>query len=156
MNECFLTTFFFLIHRRIAGLELPALDQLVVSAGIHLRLQEVLARPKFRCYVALGEAGEYAPWLHDHAAEVSGELPPGAVAGVAGHSDDDHILGAAHAGRADAIVSGDGHLTARTRAGCGRRRGYRPGGERADNIRGPTRASRPSKDTWQADPARSR
>jgi predicted nucleic acid-binding protein len=49
--------------------------ELVVSAEILFELQEVLTRPKFRRYVTLEQVRDYVLWLHDHAAEVSEELP---------------------------------------------------------------------------------
>jgi putative PIN family toxin of toxin-antitoxin system len=59
-----------LLHRWAGGS-----FELVVSAEILFELQEVLTRPKFRRYVTLEQVRDYVLWLHDHAAEVSEELP---------------------------------------------------------------------------------
>ena len=85
--------------------------ELVVSAEILFELQEVLTRPKFRRYVTLDQVRDYVLWLHDHAAEVSEELPWNVVQGVTADPDDDYIAGVAYLGQADLIVSGDPHLT---------------------------------------------
>jgi uncharacterized protein len=85
--------------------------ELVVSAEILFELQEVLTRPKFRRYVTLEQVRDYVLWLHDHAAEVSEELPWDVVQGVTADPDDDYIAGVAYLGQADLIVSGDPHLT---------------------------------------------
>jgi predicted nucleic acid-binding protein len=70
----------------------------------------VLTRPKFRRYVTLEQVSDYVLWLHDHAAEVSEELPWDVVRGVTADPDDDYIAGVVHLGQADLIVSGDPHL----------------------------------------------
>ena len=85
--------------------------ELVVSAEILFELQEVLTRPKFRRYVTLDQVSDYVLWFHDHAAEVTEELPWDVVRGVTADPDDDYIAGVTHLGQADLIVSGDPHLT---------------------------------------------
>jgi predicted nucleic acid-binding protein len=70
----------------------------------------VLARPKFRRYLTLGQVRDYVLWLHDHAAEVSEQLPPNVVQGMTADPDDDYIAGVAYLGQANVIVSGDPHL----------------------------------------------
>lgn len=95
-----------LLHRWAGGA-----FALVVSPGILFELQEVLARPKFRRYLTLAQAGDYVLWLHEGAEEISGELHPDAVRGVTADPDDDYIAGVAYLGRADVVVSGDPHLT---------------------------------------------
>jgi putative PIN family toxin of toxin-antitoxin system len=85
--------------------------ELIVSAEILFELQEVLTRPKFRRYLTLEEVRYYVLWLHDRAAEVSGELPKDVVRGVTADPDDDYIAGVAYLGKADIIVSGDPDLT---------------------------------------------
>ena len=95
-----------LLHRWAGGS-----FELVVSAEILFELQEVLTRPKFRRYVTLEQVRDYVLWLHDHAAEVSEELPWDVVQGVAADPDDDYIAGVAYLGQANLIVSGDPHLT---------------------------------------------
>jgi putative PIN family toxin of toxin-antitoxin system len=94
-----------LLHRWAGGA-----FELVVSAEILFELQEVLTRPKFRRYVTLEQVRDYVLWLHDHAAEVSEELPWDVVQGVTADPDD-YIAGAAYLGQADLIVSGDSRLT---------------------------------------------
>ena len=94
-----------LLHRWAGGS-----FELVVSAEILFELQEVLTRPKFRRYVTLEQVRDYVLWLHDHAAEVSEELPWDVVQGVSADPDDDYIAGVAYQGRADVIVSGDKDL----------------------------------------------
>jgi putative PIN family toxin of toxin-antitoxin system len=84
--------------------------ELVVSAEILFELSEVLRRPKFRRYLTEEEALAYVLRLHDHAAEVSQELPPNVVQGVTPDPDDDYLAGVAYLGQADVIVSGDRHL----------------------------------------------
>lgn len=49
-------------------------------------------------------------WFHDHAAEVSEELPLNVVQGVTADPDD-YIAGVAYLAQAGFIVSGDPHLT---------------------------------------------
>ena len=95
-----------LLHRWAGGS-----FELVVSAEILFELQEVLTRPKFRRYVTLEQVRDYVLWLHNHAAEVSEELPWDVVQGVSADPDDDYIAGVAYLGQADLIVSGDPHLT---------------------------------------------
>ena len=95
-----------LLHRWAGGS-----FELVVSAEILFELQEVLTRPKFRRYVTLEQVRDYVLWLHDHAAEVSEELPWDVVQGATADPDDDYIAGVAYLGQADLIVSGDPHLT---------------------------------------------
>ena len=95
-----------LLHRWAGGS-----FELVVSAEILFELQEVLTRPKFRRYVTLDQVSDYVLWLHDHAAEVTEELPWDVVQGVTADPDDDYIAGVAYLGQANLIVSGDPHLT---------------------------------------------
>jgi putative PIN family toxin of toxin-antitoxin system len=95
-----------ILHRWTSGA-----FELVVSAEILFELQEVLSRPKFRRYLTLEEVRGYVLWLHDRAAEVSGELSSNVVQGVTADPDDDYIAGVAYLGEADVIVSGDPHLT---------------------------------------------
>ena len=95
-----------LLHRWAGGS-----FELVVSAEILFELQELLTRPKFRRYVTLEQVRDYVLWLHDHAAEVSEELPWDVVQGVSADPDDDYIAGVAYLGQATLIVSGDPHLT---------------------------------------------
>ena len=95
-----------LLHRWAGGS-----FELVVSAEILFELQEVLTRPKFRRYVTLEQVRDYVLWLHNHAAEVSEELPWDVVQGVSADPDDDYIAGVAYLGQATLIVSGDPHLT---------------------------------------------
>ena len=95
-----------LLHRWVGGA-----FEMVVSAELLFELQEVLSRPKFRRYVTLEQVRDYVLWLHDHAAEVSEELPWDVIQGVSADPDDDYIAGVAYLGQADLIVSGDPHLT---------------------------------------------
>ena len=95
-----------LLHRWAGGS-----FELVVSAEILFELQEVLTRPKFRRYVTLDQVSDYVLWLHDHAAEVTEELPWDVVQGVTADPDNDYIAGVAYLGQANLIVSGDPHLT---------------------------------------------
>ena len=87
-----------LLHRWAGGA-----FELVVSVEILVELQEVLTRPKFRRYVTLEQVRDYVLWLHDHAAEVSEELPWDVVQGVTTDPDDDYIAGVAYLGQADEL-----------------------------------------------------
>lgn len=75
--------------------------ELIVPAEILFELQEVLTRPKFRRYLTLEKVSYYVLWLHDRAAEVSGELPKNVVRGVTPDPDDDYIAGVAYPGEAE-------------------------------------------------------
>ena len=59
----------------------------------------MLTRPKFRRYLTLDQVRDYVLWLHDHAAEVSEELPWDVVQGVTADPDDDYIAGVAYLGQ---------------------------------------------------------
>ena len=73
-------------------------------------LQEVLTRSKFRRYVTYAETLEYVLWIHDGAAEVSGELLQNVVVDATPDPDDDYLAGVTLLGEADFLISGDRHL----------------------------------------------
>lgn len=81
---------------------------LVVSPKLLAELEEVLLRPKFQAVVAEGDAGAYVDAL---AAEAVLVADPENVERVTADPDDDYLVALAVAAGADALVSGDVHLT---------------------------------------------
>jgi putative PIN family toxin of toxin-antitoxin system len=81
---------------------------LVVSPKLLAELEEVLLRPKFHGVVAEGDAAAYVDAL---AAEAVLVADPENVERVTADPDDDYLVALAVAAGADALVSGDAHLT---------------------------------------------
>ena len=81
---------------------------LVVSPALLGELDRVLARPKFRAYLAEDEADAYVAALARQAVVVD---DPPAEAGLTPDPGDDYLVALARAAAADVLVSGDGHLT---------------------------------------------
>ncbi len=82
---------------------------LVVSPALLDELERVLLRRKFRGYVSEHEVGQYVAALAQEGLAVSDPAPP--TTPLTEDPDDDYLVSLAHAAGADAIVSGDAHLT---------------------------------------------
>lgn len=82
--------------------------ELVVSPKLLAELTEVLDRPKFRRQSADGRASAY---VRTFAAGASRHGDPPDPPAVSPDADDDYLFALARAAGADAVVSGDQHLT---------------------------------------------
>jgi len=82
--------------------------ELVVSPLLLGELRDVLARPRFRRWVAIDVVSDFITGLAD-AALVIADAP--AQTGLTADPDDDYLVALARAGDADFLVSGDRHLT---------------------------------------------
>jgi putative PIN family toxin of toxin-antitoxin system len=82
--------------------------ELIVSPQLIAELTDVLARPKFALQAADGRAEAYIAGLAGDAIQIEDPRDPPAVSP---DSSDDYLIALARAARADAIVSGDSHLT---------------------------------------------
>jgi uncharacterized protein len=82
--------------------------ELVVSPQLIAELTDVLDRPKFATQAAEGRAAAYIAALVGDAVIVDDPPDPPNVSADRG---DDYLIALAHAANADAIVSGDSHLT---------------------------------------------
>lgn len=82
--------------------------ELIVSLALIAELTDVLARPKFARQAVEGRAEAYVAALADDAMQIDDppDPPP-----VSPDSSDDYLIALARAARAEAIVSGDSHLT---------------------------------------------
>lgn len=80
----------------------------VISPRLLDELEDVLLRPKFRVYASPDEVGAYVEALAAGALAFDDPAEPPRVAGDPG---DDYLVALARAAQADAIVSGDKHLT---------------------------------------------
>lgn len=82
--------------------------ELIVSLALIAELTDVLARPKFARQAVEGRAEAYVAALADDAMQIDDppDPPP-----VSPDSSDDCLIALARAARAEAIVSGDSHLT---------------------------------------------
>lgn len=81
---------------------------LIVSEKLLDELLEVLLRPRFQPFVDESDAQSFIRALRGEALlVVDPEDPPA----VTPDPDDDYLIALAEAGRADALVSGDSHLT---------------------------------------------
>jgi putative PIN family toxin of toxin-antitoxin system len=81
---------------------------LVASPALLGELTDVLARPRFRRWVAIDIARDFIAGLKDAAVVV--EDPPAQV-GLTADPGDDYLVALARAAGADFLVSGDRHLT---------------------------------------------
>jgi putative PIN family toxin of toxin-antitoxin system len=81
---------------------------LVVSPKLLAELEEVLLRPKFRAYVDEHDVRAFTEAL---AAEAITVGDPAGVERITPDPDDDYLIALGVAAGADAIVSGDVHLT---------------------------------------------
>lgn len=82
--------------------------ELVASPLLLRELSNTLVRQKFRRYLSEGDVELFVEHLRRNAVVMEDpEIPRGATA----DPDDDYLVGLARAARADALVSGDHHLT---------------------------------------------
>jgi len=81
---------------------------LIVSPKLLAELLEVLLRPQFQSFVEEHEARAYVAALAGEAVLVDDPEDPPAVTP---DPDDDYLIALADVGGADAIISGDSHLT---------------------------------------------
>lgn len=93
---------------RIVRAWLEGAFELVVSPLLIAELVEVLARPKFTRQAAAGRAEAYVAAIAGDALRID---DPRDRPRVSPDKDDDYLIALARAARADAIVSGDRHLT---------------------------------------------
>ena len=80
----------------------------VVSPALLAELRRVLNRSKFRRYLSLQQADVYIQELEQLGQP---ESDPPAPPRVSADPDDDYLVGLARSAKADALVSGDAHLT---------------------------------------------
>jgi len=93
---------------RIVRAWLEGAFELVVSPRLLAELTGVLARPKFERQAADGRAETYVAAIAGGALRID---DPRDRPRVSPDEDDDYLIALARAARADAIVSGDRHLT---------------------------------------------
>lgn len=89
--------------------------QLVVSPMLLDELSAVLARPKFRRYLSVKDAVVFVDAIRELAEVV--DDPPEGDEPITDDPDDDFLVVLADTVGADALVSGDPHLTTLERAG---------------------------------------
>ena len=89
--------------------------RLVVSPMLLDELSTVLARPKFRRYLSVEDAALFVDAIRELAEVV--DDPPEGDEPITDDPDDDFLVVLAEAVAADALVSGDPHLTTLERAG---------------------------------------
>jgi putative PIN family toxin of toxin-antitoxin system len=82
--------------------------ELVVSPALIAELTDVLSRPKFARQAAEGRAAAYVAALAGDALQIDDPPDPPSVSPDSG---DDYLFALARAAGAEAIVSGDRHLT---------------------------------------------
>jgi uncharacterized protein len=82
--------------------------ELVVSENLLAELDDVLARSKFRRWVAESDCLQFVAVLAQSATVVG---DPPAPAGLSPDPDDDYLIALARTAGADYLVSGDRHLT---------------------------------------------
>lgn len=85
--------------------------ELLASPALLSELRDVLARAKFRRWVSVAAAAEYADGLADDALVIDDPTPQ---PGLSPDPDDDYLITLAHANAADYLISGDRHLTGLT------------------------------------------
>jgi putative PIN family toxin of toxin-antitoxin system len=81
--------------------------EMLVSPELIAELTDVLGREKFAAHAADGSAAAFIAVLLDRA-EMVPDAAPGSL--KTADEDDDYLIALAQAHKADAIVSGDGHL----------------------------------------------
>jgi putative PIN family toxin of toxin-antitoxin system len=84
--------------------------ELVASPALLAELKGVLRRAKFRAYLSLAEVDDYVELLRSESIVVGDPPPLGEPATK--DPQDEYLVALARAARADALVSGDPHLTA--------------------------------------------
>jgi len=92
-----------LIHLRTGAFEL------VTSPALLAELRAVLRRDKFRPYVSLDEAEEFVELIRRESTSMEDPAPPAVP--LSEDPGDEYLIQIARAARADALVSGDPHLT---------------------------------------------
>ena len=92
-----------LLHLRTGAFEL------VTSPALLAELRAVLRRDKFRPYVSLEEAEEYVELIRRESTSMEDPGPPAVP--LSEDPGDEYLIQLARAARADALVSGDPHLT---------------------------------------------
>jgi uncharacterized protein len=100
----------------VEGAAAEALDRwregdfdLVVSPALLEELQRVILRRKFRSYVTEEDVGQYVAALAKDGLVMSDPVP--SVEPLTEDPADDYLVSLARAAGADALVSGDAHLT---------------------------------------------
>lgn len=81
--------------------------EMVVSPTLIAELTDVLGREKFAAHAADGRAAAFIAVLLDRA-EMVQDAAPGSL--KTADEDDDYLIALAQGHKADAVVSGDGHL----------------------------------------------
>jgi len=92
-----------LLHLRTGAFEL------VISPALLAELRAVLRRDKFRPYVSLEEAEEFVELIRRESTSMEDPKPPAVP--LSEDPGDEYLIQLARAARADALVSGDPHLT---------------------------------------------
>ncbi len=83
--------------------------ELVTSPALLAELRTVLRRDKFRPYVSLEEAEEFVELIRRESTSMEDPEPPAVP--LSEDPGDEYLIQLARAARADALVSGDPHLT---------------------------------------------
>ena len=98
-------------HRLLEAIRVQPNAQLFTSAVLLAELADVLSRPMAATRLALiGRSLQDV--LADYTITADVVTPPATPAVIAADPDDDHVIAAAVAARADLLVSGDRHLLA--------------------------------------------
>jgi putative PIN family toxin of toxin-antitoxin system len=92
-----------LLHLRAGGFEL------LTSPALLAELRAVLRRDKFRPYLSLDEAEEFVALIRRESTMMDDPEPPAVP--LSEDPGDEYLIQLARAARADALVSGDPHLT---------------------------------------------
>jgi putative PIN family toxin of toxin-antitoxin system len=92
-----------LLHLRAGEFEL------VTSSALIAELRSVLRREKFRPYVTLDEVEEFVELIRRESTSLEDPAPPAAP--LSEDPGDEYLIQLARVARADALVSGDPHLT---------------------------------------------
>jgi len=92
-----------LLHLRSGAFEL------VTSPALLAELRAVLRRDKFRRYVTVDEAEEFIELIRRESTSI--EDPDDSTAPISEDPGDEYLVRLARTARADALVSGDPHLT---------------------------------------------
>lgn len=83
--------------------------ELVTSPALVAELRAVLRRDKFRPYVSLEEAEEFVELIRRESTSMEDPEPPAVP--LSEDPGDEYLIQLARVARADALVSGDPHLT---------------------------------------------